>query len=255
MTDTAENAPENVEQSNDTIVSDMVSDSAPADIDFSFIHDKYKKEGRSDQEAAFEQAKAYTELQKRFGAFIGAPDEYEIGLSDELKDRINLEEFSDDPLLEDAKSMAKEWGMSNERFNEMVGLFFKHQLSQDEAFENYKNEELKALGSNGQRRLDNIQQWAKANLDAENSEALFDALTSSRSVKAVEALIAKTRNVHQVHNEPSAPAINADKLKEMQAAKDQYGNPKMNDPAYAKEVRRLYGLLYGEEPHTVTIGR
>jgi len=253
MTDTADNAPDQgtQEPSNEQVVADAV---APQEA-YDFILDKYRAEGRTEQDAALEQAKGYAELQKRFGSFTGAPEEYEIGLSEGLSEKISLDDYADDPILQDAKAMAKEWGMNNEGFNQMVELYFRGELAADDALAQVREEEMKALGNNAQRRLENIQDWAKANMDAETSEALVDTLTSAASVKAVEALIAKTRNMTQTQDAPPAPAVSADKVREMMVAKDQFGNDKMQDPAYAAQVRKLYGQLYGEEPNVVTIGR
>ena len=47
-----------------------------ADMDFSFVKDKFQAEGRSPMEALIEQSKSYDSLEKRFGSFTGAPDNY-----------------------------------------------------------------------------------------------------------------------------------------------------------------------------------
>ena len=254
MTDTADdNAP--VEGTEPTSNEQAVADAVAPDADFSFVLDKYRAEGRTDQDAAYEQAKGYAELQKRFGSFTGAPEEYEVSLSEELSEKINLEDYSEDPILQDAKAMAKEWGMNNDSFNQLVDLYFRGELASDAALEQVREEEMKALGNNAQRRLDNIQAWAKANMDADTSESLINSLTSAKTVQAVEALIAKTRNVSQAQDATPAPAVSAEKVREMMMAKDEFGNDKMQDPAYASQVRKLYGQLYGEEPNVVTIGR
>ncbi len=256
MTDTAEAPAQEPtqepiqEQSNADIVAGAVEEAT----DYSFVLDKYRAEDRTDSEAAIEQAKAYKELQGKFGSFTGAPEEYDIALSEELSEKINLEDFSEDPILQDAKEMAKEWGMSNDGFNQMAELYFRGQLADVEAADQVREQEFKALGNNAQRRLDNIQDWAKVNLDSENATALLDGLTTASSVQAVEALIAKTRNAPQVQNEPSAPAVSHDKVREMMVAKDEFGQPKMNDPAYNAKVKKLYGQLFGEEPNSVTVG-
>lgn len=257
MTDTAENAPvesapiqqESPDVSNQNVVAEAVND-----VDYSFVLDKYRTDGRTDQDAALEQAKAYKELQSKFGAFTGAPEEYEIQLSEGLSEKFNLEEYSEDPILNDAKEIAKELNMSSEGFNRFVELYFRGEMAGLEAADKVREEEMKALGNGAQRRLDNIESWAKMNLDSDNAQGLLDSLTTAQSVQAVEALIAKTRNVPQVQQENMAPAISADKLKEMMVAKDQYGNPKMNDPAYRSQVNKLYDQLYGAEPHKVTVG-
>jgi hypothetical protein len=257
MTDTADDAPAEApvetEASNESVVADMANDSP--ETDFSFVLDKYRSDERSDTESAFEQAKAYSELQSKFGSFTGAPEEYDVALSDGLADKFSLDDFSDDPILEDAKAMAKEWGMNNDGFNQMVDLYFKGQAADLEAADGIREEEIASLGKNAERRLSNIQEWSKVNLDADNAQGLIDGLTSAKTVQAVEALIAKTRNVQQVQSESTAPAVSAEQLRSRMSETDQFGNPKMNDPAFRKETDRLYGLLYGEEDYKVTLGR
>ena len=261
MTDTADNAPE-VEAQAETpeTISNVVEaapEAAPEAVQdkLDFVLDKYRKEGRTDQEAAIEQAKAYKELQSKFGAFTGAPDEYTIELPEEMADRINMEDFADDPLIGEFKDMAKELGINGEAFNKLAALHFKGLLADQQSFEEIRKEEFEALGKNGARRLENISDWSKNNLDAETAKALEDALTSARAVGAIEALIAKTRNAGQVDQVQPAPSISKQELSDMQMAKDEYGNPKMStDKEYAAKVRGLYAQMYGNQPHNVTIG-
>ena len=252
MTDTAENAPET--QTDDQVVAQAAVESQEQGVDFDFVLDKYRAEGRTDTEAAYEQAKAYTELQKRFGSFTGAPEEYELGLSEEISENFNAEDLADDPIYNDYKEIAKEMGINQEGFNKLAELYVRGQLAEIKAFDAVREQEMKALGNNAERRLGNIQDWAKANLDAEAQEGLAAALTTAGAVQAVEKLIAKTRNAPQAQDTPAAPSIDHAKLREMMTARDEFGQPKMNDPAYKAKVNKLYGQLFGEEPHSVTIG-
>lgn len=257
MTDTAESAPEvTVENMEQHVAPDSPQpEEAASEPDFSFVLDKYKAEGRTDQEAALEQAKAYSELQKKFGSFTGAPEEYEFSVPEAAQEHIDIEQLKEDPIFNDYKDIAKEIGLNNEGFNRLAELYIKGQLADLEAGEAVRAEEMKALGDNAQRRLDNIQDWAKAQLDAEDAQGLLDSLTTAGAVKAVEKMIAKTRNAPQVQDTPAAPSIDASKLRDMMLAKDEYGNKKMvSDPAYAKEVNRLYERLYGKDPQAIVRG-
>ena len=251
MTDTAENAPESTDAQ---AVEQAVTEQAEASTDFGFVLDKYRADGRSDTDAAFEQAKAYGELQKKFGSFTGAPEDYELGLSEEIGEKFNTEELADDPIYNDFQEIAKEMGINNDGFNKLAELYIKGQLADIEAADQVREQEMKALGNNADRRLGNIQDWAKANLDADGQEGLAAALTTAGAVQAVEKLIAKTRNAPQVQETPAAPVVDHGKLREMMTARDEYGNPKMNDPAYKAKVNKLYDQLFGAEPHSVTIG-
>jgi len=251
MTDTADNAPETTDAD---AVAEAVTEQTEASTDFGFVLDKYRADGRSDTDAAFEQAKAYGELQKKFGSFTGAPEDYELGLSEEIGEKFNTEELADDPIYNDFQEIAKEMGINNDGFNKLAELYIKGQLADIEAADQVREQEMKALGNNADRRLGNIQDWAKANLDADGQEGLAAALTTAGAVQAVEKLIAKTRNAPQVQETPAAPAVDHGKLREMMTARDEYGNPKMNDPAYKAKVNKLYDQLFGAEQHSVTIG-
>lgn len=254
MTDTAE-AP--VETPTETTDADVVAQavSEQQNVEFDFVLDKYKAEGRTEQEAAFEQAKAYKELQSKFGAFTGAPEGYELGLSEEVGEKINVEDLADDPIYNDFQDLAKEMGLNNDGFNKFAELYVRGQLADLEAADTVREQEMKALGNNADRRLGNIQDWAKANLDVDGQEGLAAALTTAGAVQAVEKLIAKTRNAPQAQDTPAAPSVDHGKLREMMTARDEFGQPKMNDPAYKAKVNKMYGQLFGEEPHAVTVGR
>lgn len=251
MTDTAETAPD---LSQEPSVESQVTITPEADSDFSFVLDKYRADGRTDQDAAFEQAKAYSELQKKFGSFTGAPEEYEFKVDDAIAEVINPDELKEDPVFREYQEVAKEMGINNEGFNQLAELYIKGQMADVEAAELTRQEEMKALGDNAQRRIENIQDWAKSNLDAEDQQGLFDSLTSAAAVKAVENLIGKTKNAPQATDTAPAPSIDKGKLREMMVAKDEFGNPKMNDPSYKKQVNELYARVYGSDPQSVTIG-
>ncbi len=254
MTDTAEAPVETTTETSDAdVVAQAVSEQQSTEFDF--VLDKYKADGRTDSDAAFEQAKAYKNLESKFGAFTGAPEEYEVGLSEEVGEKFNVEDLSDDPIFSDFKDMAKEMGLNNDGFNKLAELYIRGQLADVEAADTVREQEMQALGNNAERRLGNIQDWAKANLDADGQDGLAAALTTAGAVQAVEKLIAKTRNAPQAQDTPAAPSVDHGKLKEMMTARDEFGQPKMNDPAYKAKVNKMYGQLFGEEPHAVTIGR
>lgn len=254
MTDTADNAPETQTETTDAdVVAQTVAEQGD-DRDFSFVLDKYRADGRTDEDSAFEQAKAYGELQKRFGSFTGAPEEYEVALSEELGEKFDVADLADDPIYSDYKDIAKEMGLNQDGFNKLAELYVRGQMADIEAADAVREQEMKALGNNAERRLGNIQDWAKANLDADGQEGLANALTTAGAVQAVEKLIAKTRNAPQTQETAAAPTVDHGKLREMMTARDEFGQPKMNDPAYKAKVNKLYGQLFGEEPHSVTIG-
>jgi hypothetical protein len=201
-----------------------------------------------------DQAKAYTELEKRFGSFTGAPDEYEVSLSAELSE-MGVAIDSDDPLVEKAIEFAKHSNMSQEGFKGMIELYAQSQLAESKALEEHKAAEMTALGKDADKRIDGILQWGNANLDSETMAGLEEAAQSAASVKAIEALIAKTRNAPVAAEVAPAPSVTDQEVREMQFAKDEFGNRKINsDPAFKKLYQQKRDALYGTGEHRQIVG-
>ena len=159
-----------------------------------------------------DQAKAYSELEGRFGSFTGAPEEYAIPTAEafadlELPDGLELNIDADDPLLKAFIPMALEMGLSQEGFEKMVGLYVKNQA--DDFLEGFTtaDEQKALLGDNADERLNNVARWAKANMNEELYEKFESVLVSADVVEVVEHLIGKTRNaqIPDTGNVPAAP--------------------------------------------------
>jgi len=214
-----------------------------------FKADKYK--------SIEDQAKAYTDLEKKFGGFTGAPEEYEFSLNEGLE----FEVAEDDPLLNDFKGMAKEMGMSNEAFNRVANMYIEQlaasEIAQKELASEHVETQMKALGDKAQERVQNVAQWAKAQLGSEELFNKFAAgLTDAGMVEVFETLINKTGNAAQAtsHQVPAAPAMTEDEIKEMQFAVDEYGNRKMQNPEYAAKVRKAWEQLRGTKSTPQIVG-
>ena len=202
-----------------------------------------------------EQAKAYSELEGKFGSFTGAPDEYALELSDELTEQ-GVVIDKDDVLLTEAHKFAKDAGMNQEGFNQMINLYAMSKLAEAGAASASKQDEIKLLGNNAQTRIDNINKWAGANLDEDMMQGFEEMTTTAASVQALEQLIAMTRNapVSPVELEGASVANEAE-VKAMQFEKDENGNRKINtDPEFKKRYLALRDQVYGSEDHRVVIG-
>ena len=201
---------------------------------------------------------SYNQLSSKFGAFTGAPEAYEFSLNEQLTENgVNLD--SDNPLIEKFTEMAKEANMSQDMANQLVNMFVEGQyadsLGMGEAEESRVAEEMTKLGANAQQRVDNISNWARANLTPEQVEGLSEAATSAAGVQAIEALIAKSKNSPmQTQDVNSAGAVNMAELQALQFAKDEHGNRKMAiDPEYRKMVNQKFSEAMPGE-HNQTIG-
>lgn len=263
MSDTADNTSDAPEATNDEqTVADMANENTPETNNSEesnerpdWLLDKYATEGKSVDEATTEQAKAYSELSSKLGSFTGAPEEYEVALSEELTE-MGVEIAKDDPMIEAAMKFAKDSNMSQDGFKDMVNLYAMQQVAENKANEEYKAEQLKGLGPSADSRIKNIQQWADKNLDAETVQGLEGFATSTESVKAIERLISMTRsasvNVDDANNNSGASAEDVSKL---QFEKDEHGNRRINtDPDFKARYKKLRNEVYGTEDHKVIVG-
>ena len=139
--------------------------------------DWYK--GDKDKSVA-EQAKAYTELEKKFGGFTGAPKDGYSGPE-------GIE--GDDALLQELTEFATKTNMSQEAFGDAWELL----SAQGQAVEQVTQEqEIASLGDNAQERIKNVEGYLKNNLDAEVYEEVRNLVTDARSIQLVEHLVRAT---------------------------------------------------------------
>ena len=127
-----------------------------------------------------EQAKAYTELEKKFGGFKGAP-----------KDGYSAPEGveQDDALLAELTEFAKDTNMSQEAYGRAWELL----TAQEQAVEEVTAEqEMAKLGDNATQRLKNVEGFLKNNLDADTYTQVQDLVTTADSVKLIEAIVKAT---------------------------------------------------------------
>jgi len=213
-----------------------------------FKSDKYK--------TVSEQAKAYNELESRFGSFTGAPEEYAVELSEALKEQ-GVEIADDDPMLGEAMKFAKESGMDQKGFNDMVELYAITKLAEGEAIEQNKADEIKSLGANANQRLGNLNSWANANLSEDLVQGFQEMTTTAASVQALEHLIGLTRSAPlSPEGLNNAPSVSEEEVRSMQFAKDEFGNRKINsDPSFKADYEKKRDQLWGTGEHRVVIGQ
>ena len=134
--------------------------------------DKYK--------SVAEQAKAYTELEKKFGGFTGAP-------KDGYQGPEGIE--ADDALLKELTEFATKTNMSQEAFGEAWELL----SAQSEAVEAVNQEqELAQLGSNASERIKNVEGFLRNNLDADTYDQVRDLVTDAKSIQLIEYMVKAT---------------------------------------------------------------
>ena len=209
-----------------------------------------------------DQAKAYTDLEKKFGSFTGAPDEYAVPAAEsfsdiELPEGVDFTIDAEDPLLVAFMPVAKDMGLSQEGFDKVMGVYINQQVADYSATMTTAAEEKKALGDNADERLSNVESWAKANFDQSTFDKLRDLLTTADAVDVAEQLISKTRNA-SLPNPAAvkpAPAHSREEYNAMMGEKDGEGRLKyMSDPEFRKKVQRVGEQVFGREPGRTIVG-
>ncbi len=198
--------------------------------------DKYK--------SVAEQAKAYTELEKKFGGFTGAPkDGYALAEGVE----------SDDALWAELVEFGNSTNMSQSALNQAWELL----TAQEQAIEEVSIEaEMDKLGDNAVERIKVVEQYMKNNLDADTYEELRYAVNSAESVQLIEALIKSTAPAKlpiDGHIEPGGLEW-ADIEAEM-FRKDENGNLLRSvDINHERKIQRMMKEFGGDKPYTQTFG-
>lgn len=257
MTDTVDNTP--VEQTSAPAEATNLIDAvapAPSQDRYDFVLDKYRKEGRTEQDAAFEQAKAYVEAQKRLGGFTGAPESYDVKLSEAIAE-MGVAIEADDPLVVDAIEFAKANNMNQELFSGMLELYAKAEIAKQQALREEVDQGIKQLGADGERQIRELYNWGQANLSSEELEGFKQMAVSPEAIRAMQAMVNRTRNA-PVNPNPidSSPAqFTKAEWEKMYFEKDQYGNRRVaTDKDFKRKVDEIGARLFGAEPHRKIVG-
>jgi hypothetical protein len=195
-----------------------------------WLKDKYK--------SVEDQAKAYAELEKKFGGFTGSPEgDYEMKVPEGISGEYDM----DDPRIEWFQDVAKENNMSQATFDQMLSGFVKMEQEANDP-EAAKNIEIQALGKNANARLRDLGDWGKANLDTDQYEGFKGLATTAAGVQVLEALIAKTgEGKMPTSNTVRSPGLTKEMLDDMIA------DPKyQTSAAYRSEVAQKFVDYHGE---------
>ena len=198
--------------------------------------DKYK--------SVAEQAKAYTELEKKFGGFTGAP-----------KDGYSLAEGveSDDALWGELVEFGTKQNMSQAAMNEAWELL----TAQEQAIEEVSIEtEMAKLGDNAVERIKVVEQYMKNNLDGDTYEELRYAVNSAESVQLIEALIKSTAPAKLPIDGYIQPGgLTKEDIEAEMFKKDEHGNYLRSvSPEHEKKIQRMWKEYGGDKPYERIVG-
>lgn len=204
-----------------------------AQSETTYLDGKYKsisdlESGYKELQSAFSKKTAeYNENLKQY-AQTQAPESYELA-----------EGIEPTPRIEALMDFGKEYNLSNDALNEII---MRDTQASKAAQESYIQAQKDLLGKDADVRLDNVKDWALANGADESTFAQM--ISSAKAVEFVESIMKSSMGTAQA-SVPSKPSIDADTLKAMRFAKDEFGNRKMSsDPAYRAKVEALEAELF-----------
>lgn len=203
-------------------------------------------------------AKSYGELEKKFGAFTGSPDEYSFNVSEEMDSKfqeMGMEVNKEDPLLQAAMEMAKDTGMNQEGFDKLANLYLMTQLGDHEAHKADQADQMAQLGDRATQRIANIDAYCSKHLDTE-AYSKMDKNLNADMVMVFEQLIASTQNapISDVAA-TQAPAVSESDVKAMQFATDEFGNRRtQTDPEFRRLYQQKLKALHGDGENRIVVG-
>jgi len=219
-----------------SLLSEPEPEQGDADIPEWFKQDKYK--------TVEDQAKAYTELEKKMGGFKGAPeDDYTVPEVQGLDEGV----LEDNEMVAWFKEAARESDMDQETFDKFVSGY----LSAEQQLITFNRQrELAALGDNAKSRLTDLADWGQGNLSAEQWEIFKGVASTAVGVELLESMIGKTREA-KLARDPQTQTMDtsdtAEELRQMRYAKTEAGQLRIAiDPEYKRQVDAAYARKYDE---------
>jgi hypothetical protein len=198
--------------------------------------DKYK--------SVAEQARAYTELEKKFGGFTGAPkDGYQ------LYDGVD----ADDALW----SELVEFGTANNMNQSALHQAWELLTAQEEAIEQVSvEEEIGKLGPNANERITTVEQIMRNNLEPELYEKYRDVVTSAIMIEFIEDFSKSMRPAQlPIDGYVEPGGIEWADIEAEMFRKDENGNLLRSvDMNHERKIQRMMKEFGGDKPYTQTFG-
>jgi hypothetical protein len=188
-----------------------------------WLKDKYK--------TAADQAKAYNDLEKKLGAFKGAPDEYDLTI-----EGTDVKFSKDDPMLQEFLVNAKENGVSQEYITHLLGTYAQALTAHIPNAE----AELQKIGVNHKQDLQILSQWAGQQLTPEEYSIFNKMVTTADAFKVFDKLRQSTTRA----DVPASQGKAAHETVEQVTAS--ISDPRYDtDPQFRDDVRRRMSVAMG----------
>lgn len=192
-----------------------------------WLKDKYK--------TAADQAKAYADLEKKLGAFTGAPEEYDLSISDEEYKGVTFDKQN--PVLQEFLATAKEQGVSQEFVSTLLKSYAKMQALERPNLD----KEMERLGPNAKQDLQILAQWGSNTFSKEELNTFKDMVKTADQVKIFDKIRRLMTRAETVPTNTRVPVESAEKVRQL------IHDPRYDtDEVFRKEVRAKLAQVLGE---------
>lgn len=182
--------------------------------------------------------KSYSELQKKLGAFTGAPDNYDLS---------GLELDEDQHLLKQLTMTAKEMNMSQEGLNKLLGTFAAAQETEANL---HLDEQVKALGKDGERMLVEYKNWSNDYLKAEEREVVKEWVRTADDLKVFNRMMSHTHMSQVPTSQTMATANHFESVTELKGELTKNIDRFKVDNAYRKDWQLRMGRAVERNPNS-----
>ncbi|WP_299083200.1 hypothetical protein [uncultured Paraglaciecola sp.] len=195
-----------------------------------------------------DQAKAYTDLEAKFGNFTGAPEEYAIEVPADLAlpEGITWEFDDNDPLLQAFIPVAKEMNLDQGGFDKMIRMFIEQEAQSAAGEAQTVEKEMAEVGD--PNRVSSLGAFAKANMPGDVYNKFHDMLTTAASVDVFEWFAQQSREsmLPNPNDLPAAGAVTKDELAEMEGKKGPDGKLLwLTDKTHRAKIERMRQQYFG----------
>lgn len=171
-------------------------------------------------------SKKTQEYKEGLAGFSGAPDEYALP-----------EGYDGEDTFDNLKEWGLKNGLNNDAFNELISLSDADAQAQHEA---HISEQREALGKDADIRIQNVVDWAKANLGEDTMGTLDEMVGTAAGVELFEKIAKISQGTSAAQVAQPKTMVDRDTVKNMRFANDEFGNRRMSsDPQYRAKVEAM----------------
>jgi len=185
--------------------------------------------------SAADLGKSYSELEKKLGAFTGAPEEYDLS---------SLEVDDSQLIVQEIKSVAKELNMSQDGLQKFLGRIATATETENQA---HLEDQIKKLGKDGESALKEYENWTKNYFKPEEAEVVKTWIKTADDLTIFNKVMSTTNRSAMPTSQSMALANNHESIADLRKELTDNIGKFDTDKTYAKNwSARMAGAVARE---------